>query len=354
MPCLAILCGPIIVRLLRYKPEVPNFGDDLNERLWPALAPALFGTGAGDSGHGDSFVGIGTIVGIDPGASRRLHVFSSGAGYTAADRWDGLDVQYHCVRGPVTARVLGLSENAPLTDGAILAPLIADFRQTKGEGGGRTVIVPHFETIAFPGWERTAVNSGFDLVDPRGTPEAVISALAGAQLVLTESLHGAIIADAYGVPWRGFAVSGNFSIAKWTDWTASMNIDAEVALVPPPDPMPLLRYGKREEQFGAMVQLDVEAALGEFKARIGPAAHVSFLKSKGKRILTESRLARRLMGFSPERTAAALVGLAARDPYLSRATLRDDLREKMLDRLDALVRNHCGHSVNVMRSLTAD
>lgn len=330
------------MRLLHYRPAVPNFGDDLNERLWPALAPTLFGPEAGEDREGESFVGIGTIVGIDPGLSRHLHVFSSGAGYTASGRWDGLDVEYHCVRGPVTARVLGLSPDRQLTDGAILTPSVDYFARLKGEGAQRVAIVPHFETIAFPGWQHVARMSGFDLIDPRGSPDAVISALAGARLVLTESLHGAILADAYGVPWRGFAVSGNFSIAKWTDWTASMGIDAEIAIVPPPDAMPLLHFGKPQGDFGTMLGLDVEAALRDFKTRIAPAVPVPFAKATAKRLLANSRFARRILGFNPQRTANALVALAAQEPYLSSEERRDGLRDQMLERLDALVRRQRG------------
>ncbi|WP_159981790.1 MULTISPECIES: polysaccharide pyruvyl transferase family protein [unclassified Novosphingobium] len=337
------------MKLLHYEPAVPNFGDDLNGILWPTLAPSLFEEENAADDRGEAFVGIGTIIGIDPGRLRHLHVFSSGAGYTAADRWDGLDVHYHCVRGPVTAKVLGLSADRPLTDGAILAPLVDRFRRSvtgidTGVGSvpvsGSTVVVPHYETITFPGWDRAVRMAGFDLVDPRGAPETVIAALAGARLVLTESLHGAILADAYGVPWRGFAVSRNFSTAKWADWTRSLDLNVEIALVPPPDPMPLLRFGKRGEPFGTMLPLDPEASFREFRSRIAPPARIPFLKAQAKRVLEDVPAARRLLGFSPQRTAIALAELATCEPYLSRAAKRESLRDAMLQRLEALVRLH--------------
>jgi succinoglycan biosynthesis protein ExoV len=198
--------------------------------------------------------------------------------------------------------------------------------------------VPHYETIAFPGWAEAASMAGFGLVDPRGTPEQVIAALAGASLVLTESLHGAILADAFGVPWRGFAVSRNFSTAKWADWSASLGIAADVTLVPPPDPMPLLRFGKRSEPFGSTISLDPEMAFQEFRGRIGAAAPVPFLKSKAKRFLEAVPAGRRLLGFSPERTAQALVQVAACAPNLSNPHKRETLRDAMLGRLERLAR----------------
>jgi succinoglycan biosynthesis protein ExoV len=334
------------MKLLRFEPSVPNFGDDLNTQLWPTLVPTLFeGAGTHESvvaEDSEAFVGIGTIVGIDPGHATRLEVFSSGAGYTKAARWRNLDVRYHCVRGPLTARVLGLDADRALTDGAILAPLCPAFRQDRRAATGAVVVVPHYETICFPGWSEAAALAGYELVDPRGTPEDVIAALASARLVLTESLHGAILADAFGVPWRGFAVSRNFSTAKWADWAASLALHADIVMVPPPDPMPLLRFGKRAEPFGARLSLDPESALREFHGRVGQAKSVPYLKVQAKRLLEAVPAARRLLRFSPERTARALVLLAERDPYCSAQTRRVSIREEMLDRLDALARAHGG------------
>lgn len=328
------------MRLLRYEPHVPNFGDDLNELLWSDIAPQLFNGQTTRGQSTEAFVGIGTIVGLDPGGARRLHVFTSGVGYAAIDRWQGLDVRYHCVRGPLTAKVLGLEPRIALTDGAILSPLAAGLPAIGGTTGGRVVVVPHYETVAFRGWQEAAAMAGFALVDPRGSPRDVISALAGAKLVLTESLHGAILADTYGVPWRAFAVSRNFSIAKWTDWTASLDLTVDVTIVPPPDPMPLLRFGKRSEPFGACLALELSQALAEFRDRTkgGSTAQVGIMKGQAKRLLEAFPASRRLLGFSPERTAHALGALADAPSFLSDASRRQSLRDEMLGRLHALVR----------------
>ncbi|EJU14715.1 ExoV-like protein [Sphingomonas sp. LH128] len=325
------------VKLLRYRTAAPNFGDDLNDELWPALAPALFEGGTRGRDSGAAFVGIGTIVGIDPQGSRTLHVFSSGAGYTRVDRWQACKVEYHCVRGPVTARVLGLGADKVLTDGAILVPLLERYRPQVSDRSGRVVVVPHYETLDFPGWHEAVQLAGFDLVDPRDTPETVIRSLAGARLVLTESLHGAIIADAFGVPWRGFAVSRNFSTAKWADWTFSLDLQVDISLVPPPDPVQLFRFGKRSEPFGALLSLDQEAAFREFNERTSRDARAPFLKAQAKRMIEAIPAARRAMGYEGERTARALDELARLEPYCSRAGKRDDLRDAMLARLDRLV-----------------
>lgn len=328
------------MKLLHYRPKVPNFGDDLNAILWPALVPSLLGALSQEAGDDPAFVGIGTIVGIDPGDAQCLHVFSSGVGYTSMDAWTGRSVEYHCVRGPFSARVLGLPDSASLTDGAILTPLMSEFHLSASTARAGTIVIPHFETVAFPGWPAAAKMAGFDLVDPRKPPAVVISRIAQAKLVLTESLHGAILADAFGVPWRPFAVSRNFSKAKWADWAGSLNLRVAVAVIPPPDAVTLLRYGKPSEPFGTFFPLDLETACREFRSRIAPPRSQGWMKTAGKGVLGRLPAARKLLGFSATRTAEALTKLAEGAPLLSDPAKREDLRSAMLARLDALAKRH--------------
>jgi len=65
-----------------------------------------------------------------------------------------------------------------------------------------------------PGWPAVAAETGFELIDPRANPRLVVERIARADLVLAEAMHGAIIADTYGVPWIAFATSKNFSSTK--------------------------------------------------------------------------------------------------------------------------------------------
>ncbi|MFC0202801.1 polysaccharide pyruvyl transferase family protein [Novosphingobium soli] len=329
------------MRLLRYEPKIPNFGDDLNATLWSTLMPGLFAESPRPTAAEEGFVGIGTIIGIDPGDCRRLHVFSSGAGYTSARRWKDREVQFHCVRGPLTARILGLADDRVLTDGAVLCPRIGRFSESpRAPADTAAAVIPHYETIAFPGWAEAVRLAGFNLVDPREAPEVVISAIRRSRLVLTESLHGAILADAFGIPWRGMAVSGNFSTIKWADWAGSLALKIDIAIVPPPDPLVLFRYGRRPEPFGASLALDPELSLDEFRHRITTQRETSRLKSQAKRLLEALPPARRLLGYNAERTAAALVDLAAQEPFLSAQGKRTALQDEMLSRLDGLARQH--------------
>jgi len=321
------------MRLVYYRKSVPNFGDDLNAALWPALSPGLFEDAGGDS----AFVGIGTIIGMPMPGEGPLHVFSSGAGYDRLENWRGRDVRWWCVRGPLSARLLGLEPEAALSDGAILTPLAPGFPDAASEGD-ETLIIPHFQTIAHPGWPEVAELGGFGLVDPRGEPAEIVARIARARLVLTESLHGAIIADTYGVPWMAFATSRNFGPTKWVDWRQSLGEDFSFTVVPPPDALHLLAFGRAPWPLGTTVTMHAEAAMAAFNDRVAPpAAPPPGLRGRLKEMAKSSRLARRLLGCSPARTAAALTCLAMTGaPAGSSPALRKEIQTRMLDRLRAM------------------
>ena len=51
--------------------------------------------------------------------------------------------------------------------------------------------------------------------------------------MLTEALHGAIVADALRVPWIPIRLYDRYSEFKWRDWTESMHLPLNVHEVPP-------------------------------------------------------------------------------------------------------------------------
>lgn len=105
-----------------------------------------------------------------------------------------LDVR--SVRGPLTRAVLlaqGITVPEVYGDPALLMPRVIPIEDA-GSGGGGTVVVPNLNDLDGE-W-------GDDVLSPLGDPEEVIRAIAGADLVIASSLHGLIIADAYGVPSR--------------------------------------------------------------------------------------------------------------------------------------------------------
>jgi succinoglycan biosynthesis protein ExoV len=318
------------MQLVHYAGSVPNFGDDLNALIWPALAPHLFAPGEEDRG----FVGIGTILGMPGKGHRRLDVMSSGTGYDPISNWGDRQITFHCVRGPVTTHVLGLDPALAMADGALLCPLVPGLPQRRAQAE-HIAVIPHFQTLAFPGWDEACTMAGLTLIDPRHPPEAVIHAIASASLVLTESLHGAILADTYGIPWLAFATSGNFCMPKWMDWAASVGVDLGVTYLPPPSNDPLLRFGKQRGAFGTRAGFTLDQACAEMQARVHGAGQPSWrahLSHWGK-AMGLHRLKGGYGGLSPARTAEALSRLSRGEGTVSQAARRDSLTDQLASTL---------------------
>src|SRR3954452_23726667 len=102
------------MKLTYYKGEIQNFGDELNTYIWPhLLRPDFF-----DDNSQELFIGIGSIL-YDwyPRSTRKIVVGSGYAGYTPPpDVHDGTwDIVF--VRGPRTAKILGIGAEKAVCDG---------------------------------------------------------------------------------------------------------------------------------------------------------------------------------------------------------------------------------------------
>jgi succinoglycan biosynthesis protein ExoV len=66
---------------------------------------------------------------------------------------------------------------------------------------------------------------GIDHVDPLEPIPVITAAIQNASVVLSESMHGAIVADAYRVPWVPIRMENpDYSSFKWEDWCASVEV----------------------------------------------------------------------------------------------------------------------------------
>ena len=203
-----------------------NFGDDLNTWLWDRLLE-----GWRDWDRDVTLVGVGTILSaahFPPDRRGRFLVVGSGAGYGAPPAVNTPDWDIRSVRGPRSARALGLEARRGIIDPAVM---IADFPEYRGlDRGTRPIFVPHISSVHRHDWGAVCAEAGMDFVSPQGDARQVIGRIARAPLVLAESMHAAILADAFRVPWIPVAVSPTFNAAKWLDWAESL----EIALETPP------------------------------------------------------------------------------------------------------------------------
>jgi hypothetical protein len=133
------------------------------------------------------------------------------------------------VRGPLTRDLLGLGSYTTLGDSGFLLPLIYTPRLSP-RSTGLSICVPHFndknsDEVLLADTEtdlvvRPAVASTLESL------EQVVDDIASAGFVLTGSLHAAIMACAYDVPFA-FWDNGQVNIPfKWWDLAASLDIPA--------------------------------------------------------------------------------------------------------------------------------
>jgi succinoglycan biosynthesis protein ExoV len=62
------------------------------------------------------------------------------------------------------------------------------------------------------------------MIDPRGDPLGIVAAIAGCHVLITEAMHGAIVADALGVPWVAIEPLAPIHRPKWQDWADTLDL----------------------------------------------------------------------------------------------------------------------------------
>jgi succinoglycan biosynthesis protein ExoV len=195
-----------------------NFGDDLNLWLWDFLLP-----GFRDVADDILLVGVGTVLNAKllPPSGRKL-VIGSGFGYGEMPDMSGPDWDIRALRGPLTAQKLGHDPSLGIIDPAVMVTEMPEFRSIEKIGG--TVFVPHWESTIGGLWPQVCDLAGIGYVDPCGEAKHVIRQIAGADLVIAESMHAAILADAFRVPWVAVSTSASINSFKWNDWARSLDL----------------------------------------------------------------------------------------------------------------------------------
>ena len=133
------------------------------------------------------------------------------------------------VRGPLTRAVLGLPLDTPLGDPALLLPLLHAPRPS-ALSKGKTIFIPHIRDMLDETPARLLELSQADiLVSPiidssLAAVEEFIDTVCSAAFVIAGSLHGAIIACAYGVPYSFFDTGHVDQPFKWRDFAHSIDI----------------------------------------------------------------------------------------------------------------------------------
>lgn len=208
------------MKIYYYKSAHGNFGDDLNAWIWDALLPGFF-----DDNENVRVSGIGTIITSAMPPAKKWYVFSSGVGYGyppanfGDSSWETL-----CVRGPLSAEILGLPKDKFITDGAALLNTLAEFKPLSEAERKGVIFVPHHHALVTGQWEKVCQQAGVEFVNPQSDAKTVIQKIRNAKLVLADAMHAAIIADAMRVPWVPLITSSQINTFKWLDWTQTIKL----------------------------------------------------------------------------------------------------------------------------------
>lgn len=130
------------------------------------------------------------------------------------------------VRGPLTARLLGLSECLAIADAGYL------IRRTSLNSSGQQLnqsyvgFMPHYTAaVSSPYLQRICEDLGFLYIDPRSSVEAVVNRIKQCKYIMTEALHGAIVSDALRVGWIPVRSSKDIFEFKWQDYCSSIGLE---------------------------------------------------------------------------------------------------------------------------------
>ncbi|WP_163267664.1 polysaccharide pyruvyl transferase family protein [Chelativorans alearense] len=206
------------MKLTYFQCKIPNFGDDLNAYIWPRLLEEGFF----DDDERELFVGIGSIIYDSyPREAYKIVAGSGYGGYTdPPDVHDGF-WEFVFVRGPRSADILKIPRDRVITDGAVLLRAV-ELPPPAPETS--VIFIPHFQSLDRGNWKETCALAGIRFVDPSSDVETVLSEIQGARLVITESMHGAIVADALRTPWVAVTPIAKVHRFKWTDWAESLDV----------------------------------------------------------------------------------------------------------------------------------
>lgn len=193
--------------------QTVNFGDELSRVVVTAMLSRRELTPLDQTSVDRKLLAIGSILHT---AQDGATVWGSGAnvhdGHDREYPFSSLDVR--AVRGPRTAEFLrarGITVPDVFGDPALLLPHLfpSRFRRTSEF---RIGIVPHYS-------ERDGYGGhGLPVIDPMRGWNLCIADILRCDMIVSSSLHGLVIADAWGIPARFLRSSSHEGMFKYQDY----------------------------------------------------------------------------------------------------------------------------------------
>ncbi len=199
--------------------DTTNFGDCLNDLIWPHFLPSY------ELLHPQALLyGIGSLINHRIPADLDKYFFGSGFGH---GQFPNIDDRYKFVwvRGPRTAALIkqraGIQPDF-VSDGALLLKRIYTAPVNKTYD---LSFIPHC-SVATGGLKdrltEACCNLGIHYIDVERNRDSVIHEIRASRRIMTEALHGAIVSDAFSIPWIPLSRPGIFEF-KWLDYCETVN-----------------------------------------------------------------------------------------------------------------------------------
>lgn len=298
------------MKLIFFRGEKPNFGDELNTWMWPKLVDDLF-----DEDDSSIFLGIGSIIWNRFPKEQKKIVFGAGfGGYTPPPVVDK-SWKFYFVRGKLTANTLGIDESLGVGDAAIL---LRSCVKQRPEKRFKVSFMPHWQTTFEGNWEAACAHAGINYINPcNPSVDEVLDQILASELVLTEAMHGAIVSDALRVPWMPIKPIQNDHRTKWFDWASALDLDLN----------PITVAGS------TLVESTIQMLNGRLSNVAGPV--ITRLNNRGRLCKAVKEIA---PDFFIERAAKSLLSISQSNrPSLSSDLATDRAHSKMLAQFDQLI-----------------
>lgn len=210
--------------------DIENVGDSLNQTILKWAGVKFEGV-TNDRLHKGKFVGCGSLMTV---VRKDDVVWGTGIMRPNGKYEKAKDAKFLAVRGQNTRKVLmdaGVKKVPEVYgDPALLLPLIYDPKWDFGNGDIKVAYMPHYiEKEDF--WkQKKMLRPGETFINSETKDwKKVVRQIKQADLLVTSSLHGIILADAYGVPveWAGYSdgkiVGGNWKFYDYFSITGRAN-----------------------------------------------------------------------------------------------------------------------------------
>lgn len=247
------------VRLVYWRAEdtsIVNFGDELSKAT-TALMLARRGMTMFDSAPDQrTLLAIGSVLHLAPTGATIWGTGLHGGIPHEDHKYTSLDVR--AVRGPNTRKFLqerGQAVPDVFGDPGLLLPRLTAGRFV-ADGSIGVGFVPNLHDKTF--LTQTGVLDQFPeikLIDPTRSWEAVVGDIVRCRRILASSLHGLVIADAFGIPAHYVRLTETEGLLKYHDYYAgtgrALSVSTDIgASLKSADPKPLrFDFGALEEAF---------------------------------------------------------------------------------------------------------